>query len=472
MIPIDDQEVIPSLSQSILTDGFDMVLDLDKSRGARLHDAKRNRTVIDFFSFFASNPIGLNHPRLFEEEFEARLLKFARVKVSNADMYTTAYAEFVASFHRHVTPMFDRLFFIEGGALGVENAIKTAQDWKVQKNLASGRGEIGTQVLHFNEAFHGRSGYTLSLTNPAPAKVRYFAKFDWPRVINPKLKYPLTAESLRETLALEELASEQIHAAFATRPHQICSILIEPIQGEGGDNFFRAEFLRKLRELADAHDALLRFDEVQTGMGTTGRFWAFEHFGVQPDLIAFGKKVQVCGCAARLERLSEVEHTFKVSSRINSTFGGNLADMVRTTQIIDIILQENLLEHAARTGETLKRWLLSLAESDERVTNVRGLGLWLAFDLPTATLRDQFVKLCWQNGLIILPSGKRTIRIRTVLDLKLEDAADGFTIIHKSLGQLKSGSPESFPGAIMHEYESAAGQPSEDRARQLSASPA
>lgn len=430
------KRVFEVLKKSILVDGFDMVFDPEKSKGARIYDSKHNRTLIDFFSFFASNPIGFNHPKMSEKSFEKQLVKFAKVKVSNSDIYTTAYSDFVSSFHKYVTPMFDRLFFIEGGALGVENAIKTAQDWKVRKNIASGKGEKGTQILHFKEAFHGRSGYTLSLTNTAPEKIQYFPKFDWPRVTNPKLYFPLTRESLARTIEAEKLAVKEIEEAFRRREDEICAIIIETIQGEGGDNFFRAEFLQKLRELADQYDALLIFDEVQTGMGLTGKYWAFEHFKVLPDLIAFGKKVQVCGCAARLNKLREVDHVFKVSSRINSTFGGNLVDMVRTTKFIEIIREEHLLRNVTKIGNWMKARLHEVSEKFDFISNVRGLGLWIAFDLPTTELRDELIELCWKNRLIILPCGKQSIRLRPVLNLTSSEANEGLDLLEQSVQEL------------------------------------
>lgn len=432
------EDVFPALGRSILADGYDMVLDVEKSKGSRLYDAKSQRYMVDFFSFFASNPIGFNHPRMHEKDFEEKILKFARVKVSNSDIYTTAYAEFVESFHKNCAPMFDKLFFIDGGALGVENALKTAQDWKVRKNIKAGKGEKGTQIIHFKEAFHGRTGYTMSLTNTAPEKTLYFPKFDWPRIINPKLTFPLTPQSLQTTIELEKQAEDQIKMAFKDRKDDICAIILETIQGEGGDNMFRAEFLQKLRELADENDVMLIFDEVQCGMGITGKFWAFENFNVMPDLISFGKKVQVCGTAARLKRLEEVDHVYKVPSRINSTFGGNLVDMVRTTQYIDIIVKENLLENTKRMGAFIKKELELLSAADERVTNVRGLGLWLAFDLPTPEIRSELMDECWKNGLIVLACGQKSIRLRPVLNISQDEAVEGLSILRKSIKDLKT----------------------------------
>src|SRR5690606_4538080 len=120
-----------------------------------------------------------------------------------------------------------------------------------------------------------------------------------------------------------------------------------------------------------------------------------------PDLMAFGKKVQVCGTAARLERLQEVDHVFKVSSRINSTFGGHIVDMVRTTQVLEIIEEENLLSHCQTLGEWMKAELIRISNTYPVVSNVRGLGLWMAFDLPSTEARNEAIRLCWENGLIV-----------------------------------------------------------------------
>jgi L-lysine 6-transaminase len=161
-------EVRDVLSRHILVDGYHLVQDLEKSHGVFLHDAVRGRDVLDFFGHFSTSPIGFNHPRVTTPEFAQRILPAALNKPANSDIYTTFMAEFVETFSRTMPASFkNRLFFIEGGAAAVENALKVAFDWKVRKNLAAGRGELGSQILHFRQAFHGRSGYTLSLTNTA-----------------------------------------------------------------------------------------------------------------------------------------------------------------------------------------------------------------------------------------------------------------------------------------------------------------
>src|SRR5438093_233670 len=186
------REVIAELEQHILLDGLKLVFDPEKSRGSRFVDAATGRELIDLYSFYASQPVGFNHPYFERPEVQADLLAAAKVKVANADVCTVQYATFVQTFARVMGfPPLERYFFIEGGGLAVENALKAAMDWKVRKNLAAGRGECGTEIIHFERAFHGRTGYTMSLTNTEPRKTDYFAKFPWPRIVSPILDFAL-----------------------------------------------------------------------------------------------------------------------------------------------------------------------------------------------------------------------------------------------------------------------------------------
>src|SRR5262249_14531915 len=156
-------------------------------------------------------------------------------------------------------------------------------------------------------------------------------------------------------------------------PHDIAAIIIEPIQSEGGDNHFREEFFVELRRLADERDALLIYDEVQTGVGPTGKWWHFQHTKVVPDIICFAKKMQVGGIMVG-DRIDDVaENVFVKPGRINSTWGGGLVDMVRCTRLLEIIVEENLVENARLRGAEL---LLGLEEIQARhskiIDNVRG----------------------------------------------------------------------------------------------------
>ncbi|HPF32150.1 MAG TPA: aminotransferase class III-fold pyridoxal phosphate-dependent enzyme, partial [Candidatus Sabulitectum sp.] len=226
--------------------------------------------------------MGFNHPAMTTEEWKKHIAEVAINKPSNSDFYTEEMAVFVDTFANTVIPdSHPYLFFVSGGALAVENALKTAFDWKVRKNIEAGRGEnLGTKVIHYRMAFHGRSGYTLSLTNTAdPRKYMYFPLFDWPRVDPPAITFPLE-ENLDKVIEAEKKSLAQIDEAIKTHGHDIACLIIEPIQGEGGDNHFRPEYLKALRERADRHEFLLVFDEVQTGMGMSGEWWAWQSLGV------------------------------------------------------------------------------------------------------------------------------------------------------------------------------------------------
>ena len=433
-------DVRSTIGRHMLADGFEQVLDTTASRGSWLVDARDGTRYLDLFTFFASNPLGMNHPALVEDEvFVAELSRVAINKPSNSDIYTTHMAEFLDTFARVLgDPALPHLFLVEGGALAVENALKTAFDWKSRHNQAAGRSpELGTRVLHLRNAFHGRTGYTMSLTNTDPSKVARFPKFDWPRIDTPAVRFPI-AEHLGAVEAAEADALEQARAAFAAHPHDIAAFIAEPIQGEGGDTHLRAEFLRAMQELCHEHDALFVLDEVQTGAGMTGTPWAYQQLDVAPDIVAFGKKLQVCGIMAG-GRVDEVaDNVFAVSSRINSTWGGNLTDMVRSRRILEVIESEGLVEHAHKTGAHLLGRLQALAESRASVvSNARGRGLMCAVDLPDGPTRDAVVeRLLSTEQVIMLGCGERTLRFRPALTSSVDELDLGVDALDRVIAAL------------------------------------
>jgi L-lysine 6-transaminase len=419
--------VIERLKNHVLVDGFHVVVDPKRSHGSWIVEEGTGKEYLDCYSQFASQPIGWNHPLL--EEYKEYLGEVALHKIANSDMYSETYADFVEAFSE-ATPDFKHYFFIDGGALAVENALKAAFDWKAQRDNC---GDKYMDVIHFKEAFHGRTGYTMSLTNAGEAwneqsniKTKWYPRYNWTRVTNPKLCFP--AEEGRAA-NLEQIAADEIDAA-ANRNRHIAAIIVEPIQGEGGDNQFRPEFFQMLREKADQHGAMLIFDEVQTGVGLTGKMWAYEHYGVVPDMMCFGKKTQVCGFCAT-DRIDEVENNvFKVSSRINSTWGGNLVDMARSRVYLQAIKNLHLVERAAQTGDYFLEKLQKL-ESDE-VSNVRGKGLMLAFDLPTTERRGEIVSKLSEN-MMVLTCGSTGVRFRPHLTFTISDVDKAIEFIKEAL---------------------------------------
>ena len=429
---INANKVKEVLSKHVLTDGFDPIFDEEQSEGSWFVDKRNGRKYLDLFSFFASSPVGFNHSRI--RGSSEKLGKIAKHKPTNSDIYTDTYAEFVQTFSEIGIPEeLPYAFFIEGGTLGVENALKAAFDWKVRKNLSKGKAELGSKIIHFRNAFHGRSGYTLSLTNTEEQKIKYFPKFDWPRIDSPAIRFPLE-ENLDSLIEEEKKSVDQIKKAISDYPDDIAAIIIESIQSEGGDNHFRGEFLAELRTIADESELMLIFDEVQTGVGLTGKFWAYEHLGVKPDMIAFGKKMQVCGFLSST-RIDDIEeNVFKSSGRLNSTFGGNLVDMARTTIYLEIIRDEGLLEKAEVTGRHLLYRIEALQdEFSGFVSNARGRGLLCAFDLPSSDDRNKLIEKIMDNGALILGCGKKSIRFRPSLNISTDNIDRGIEIIEQSI---------------------------------------
>ena len=439
MSQISFQETRNSIARYMLADGMSPIVDLEKSHGSWLVDGNTGKEYLDLFSMFASMSIGYNHPYVLANK--DRLLSAAINKPTNSDIYSPLMAEFVATMGRVVQPDYlPYSFYVSGGTLAVENALKAAFDWKVRLNIAKGKGEKGSKVLHFKQCFHGRSGYTMSLTDsPDPRKVQYFPKFDWPRVSNPSMIFPMNEANTAKVAALEEQSLNEIKQAILNNPDDIACIILEPIQGEGGDNHFRNDYLVKLKEIALDNDILLIYDEVQTGVGITGKMWAHQNFSddARPDIISFGKKTQCCGIFAGT-RLDEVENNvFNESSRINSTWGGNLVDMVRFTLYLEVIEQERLVQNAAINGEYLQMELQKLETDFEGlVSNVRGSGLFCAYDLPGGSQRDQLINLLQEEGALVLGCGFTSIRFRPHLNITKEEIDLGLSMTRKALARL------------------------------------
>jgi L-lysine 6-transaminase len=426
-------QVHATIAAHLLADGFEFVLDLEASLGSTLVDARDGTRYLDLFTFFASSALGMNHPAVTSEEARAEFATVAANKPSNSDVYTVPMARFVETFARVLgDPALPHLFFVDGGALAVENALKVAFDWKSRRNEQQGVAPgLGTKVLHLEKAFHGRSGYTMSLTNTEPAKVARFPKFDWPRIPSPSINGNI------DVVAAERRALAAARQAFEDNPHDIACFIAEPIQGEGGDNHFRPEFLRAMQSLCREFDALFVLDEVQTGVGLTGSAWAYQQLGLAPDVVAFGKKAQVCGIMAG-RRVDEVaDNVFAVPSRINSTWGGNLTDMVRARRILEVIEREALVDRAGFVGAHLLHELRGLAAKHPELTDVRGRGLMCAATLPTAELRDEVIsRLRRDEHVLMLGCGSTSLRVRPALTVSVDELDQGIAALDRVLTAL------------------------------------
>lgn len=408
------------IKKHTIGDGESIIIDPHQSCGVHIIDARDGKKYLDCSSQFASMTIGWNHPKM--EPIITKLGKTALHKYANSDFYSQELAEFIETF-ASIAPDFKYFFFIEGGTLGVENALKAAFDWKAKKLKLQECEVNNLDVIHLKQSFHGRSGYALSLTNTIPNKIALFPKFNWTRILNPK-----TNHLFGEGKVVHDEEFSLCQAEEALKSNLVAAIILETIQGEGGDNHFTPRYFAALRKLADKYESMLILDEVQTGVGLTGKMWAYEHFGIVPDMISFGKKTQVCGFASTGRIDSVPDNVFHVPSRINSTWGGNIVDMVRFTAIAKIIQEDNLVQNAAIVGEYLLNQLRQLPV----ISCPRGQGLMIAFDLDTPELRNIILEKI-QKKMTALPCGERSIRLRPHLIFSKENADEAMTYIHEAI---------------------------------------
>ena len=402
--------------QKYLFDSFPIVWNIQKSQNSFLYDIHTNEEYLDFHGGFGSNPIGWNHPKLTKHFSSGLWNKHFLNKPANCDFYTQEYIEFIDKFQTTIIPKnYPHLFFIDGGALAVENALKIAMDWKYQKN---GDNNEDLSIAHFTKAFHGRSGYTMSLTNTEPHKTKNFTKFNWPRFL-PSIK---TGTLPQNQEVYDEFAIGEVEKYFKEHHKSIAGLIIEPIQCEGGDRHFTKYFLQNLQRLCNEHDVLFILDEVQTGFYTTGKTWCFQHYDLEPDLVCFGKKSQQCGVFGG-KRLDEIQnHCFNTSGRLGSTWGGNHIDMIRSSKIIDIIKEDNLELNATERGN---QWSdeMKMIQSN-KINNIRNLGLIMSFDCESTEKRNQLLDILKKNKLLALGAGENTIRMRPNLAVSKTDISN------------------------------------------------
>lgn len=405
-----------------------LLINPKKSVGMKLFDEYTGKYFTDYCGQFGSLPVTPDHRMLKDPAFLKKMKKAAVHNPTNSDFLTKGMLKFCDRFHEHFMDYqgFKHLFFISGGTLAVENGLKVAFDWKIRTEQSKGREiyENELEVIHFTGAFHGRSGYCLSLTNTTPDKTAGFPKFDWPRFRFPVLKYPGHSFERSE---IESLVMSELNSYLERRHNKVAAIIVEPIQGEGGDCHMSSSFWQYLRRMADHYDALLIADEVQTGGYTTGRPWAYEHFApsrsngrelVTPDLVCFGKKFQNSGIIAGSRVDSISNNVFKVPSRINSTFGGNYIDFIRAEKYLEIIETDRLYHNVQEVSKELLRQLTFLTPA---ITNVRGSGFMIAFDVKDTETRDDLIAFLFEKKLIVLPCGSNSLRIRPPLNVSIND---------------------------------------------------
>ena len=383
---------------------------MDHGEGCWATDVDGN-TFLDYTAGIAVNTTGFAHPRVVAA-IEAQAHRF--LHMSGTDFYYQSEIELAERLEARILPGIPaKVFFTNSGAEAIEGAMKLAR-------FATGR----PSYIAFIGGFHGRTYGALSLTASKASQRRRFAPL-LSSVFHAPFPSAARGVSTDESIArIEEL--------FATvaPPESVAAVFVEPIQGEGGYLVPPDDFMPRLRELTLKHGILLVADEVQSGMGRTGKLLAVEHTGVEPDIVCLAKGIAsglpLGAFIARAEQMSWPPGSH------GSTFGGNPIACAAGLVTLDL-LEEGLMENAAKVGDQMQDGLREIAATHKQVTDVRGRGLMQAIELKTADQAAQLVQTAFEQGLLLLTAGTRAVRICPPLVIDREEAATGLEIIASAL---------------------------------------
>tara|TARA_Y100001934_G_C12281283_1_gene740050 strand:- start:108 stop:1346 length:1239 start_codon:yes stop_codon:yes gene_type:complete len=402
---------------------MEILCDLSKSKGSYIYDVRRETEFLDLGGSFGPRPLGINHPKMMDPEFLTSLGRIAMHK----DVFSIEASSFVDKFS--TIPLgshFEKVHFVDGESSALQAALNLALDWKSRRNLAASQGAQRAQIIHFDDGSDGRER---GASQRAQGQIsRDFAL----KVPSPLVRFPLREENVTDIEKREERSLQEIEALFVAHPNNIAGIILEPIQSEGGDNYFHTEFLKELRGLCDRHDSLLIFDEVHTGLTGTGQWWDWQYHGVKPDLMVFGARAQVCGIALA-QRVHESKGPIVSPGASLARFEGRLVDMMWCQRMIEIIEEDDLLSSAATMGDYLHKLVNDIPDIIPEISNIRGRGLWVTFDFPSAVERDKVVAACFEEMLIVRPCGDSSIRIRPTLDVKADAIGRGIAQLEAAL---------------------------------------
>ena len=356
---------------------------------------------LDFTSNIGSCPLGYSHPEILEVIKDYSSKENGVHKIAGQDFYCEEHFD-IARKLLSISKKNSKVFFINSGAEAVENAIKIAY---------KKRGPLpGISCI---SDFHGRTLGALSFTLSKEVQ-----KTNFPELPVKRIKF-CTEDSDPQINQLESLLKE----------YKVAFILTEIIQGEGGLNVASKLFIQHIRKLADEYKVPLIFDEVQSGMGRTGKWWVYEHYGVEPDIMTVAKALQV-GATVYDKKYEPTE-----SGVLSSTWGGgSRIDMAVGTRIIEIIQRNDLLSNSQKIGEKLLKNFVDIVGINGLI-DARGIGLMIGLEFDTKTTRDVIVNRLFKKGLLVLPAGMKSIRIMPPLIINEEEAAKGVLLINDTLNE-------------------------------------
>ncbi|MDG1900722.1 MAG: aminotransferase class III-fold pyridoxal phosphate-dependent enzyme [Bacteroidales bacterium] len=396
---------------------FGIKIDFEKSKGSILYDKVTKREFIDFFGMYSTVALGYNHPIYSSDEFQKKIVNVAKCKITNCEILSEEAEDFNKHFTDYVSlgGKYTHFHYSCTGALAIEAAVKTAIDYK---------GYSNPMIISFNESFHGINGYGGFLTTrlgPVGSRLNGFPGPFWPQLENPVITYKngITEYNIDRV----ESTLTEIERIIKLDNSQVAGILVEPIQCTFGDKYFAAEFFQGLRKLADTYDIPLIFDEIQIGFGGTGKIWYFEHLDIEPDILVFGKKVQLAGIMVK-EKFSKI---FKNPIRLEVTWDADIVDMVRSDFVIKAYQDYNILDNVNKMSSILVNEL----KTTTNLQNIRSSGLIIAFDFETEKMRNSFDKKLYKKGLICNKSMDKTIRFRPNLYINSDDINRALGIVYE-----------------------------------------
>ncbi len=404
----------------------DYPLVVERARGAVVEDLDGNR-YLDFAAGIAVAATGHSHPEVVAA-IKAQADRFLHMCAT--DFFYENVVELAEGLARRAPgPGPWRVFFANSGAEVVEAAIKLAR-------LRTGR----QKVIAFYGAFHGRTYGAMSLTASKPVQRRGYGPL-LPEVLHSHYAYcyrcPVNRSPESCSVQCLDLLTETMFGTTVD-PAEVAAVMVEPVQGEGGYVVPHPGFLQKLRAITRRYGILLIADEIQCGMGRTGRFFASEHFGLEPDIVTLAKGIASgMPLGALLARDQVMQWN---NGGHGSTFGGNPVSVAAALATLRL-LEAGLVENAARVGEHLKALLRTRLEAHTTVGDVRGLGLMIGVEMvrdretrePAPELRERILQEAFRRGLLLLGCGKSTIRLAPPLLIDDEEATLAVSILDEAI---------------------------------------
>ena len=365
-----------------------LTIDFKNSHGSYFVDKHSKEEYLDFFNMYSSLALGYNHP-IFDYSFKEKINEISYLRMANNVFKSDELLDFVEEFKNYTFS--SNFHFTCTGALAVESALKAAMQYKKF---------INPLVISIKNSFHGVNswGFTTSRIGITEKRMEYFPQNNWINLTLDEVIYHLNNENIDNLVA----------------------ILIEPIQSTNGDIYLDKNKLLEIRELCTKKDICYILDEIQTGFGTTGKMWYYEHINITPDILIFGKKAQVCGIVTNNKYSEIFSNPYQ---KLDVTFDGELIDIVRASYILKAFKKYNILENVQNYSQLIKNSL------ENKVINYRSVGAMIAFDFRTKEERDSFVKKCFDNKLLINKASDKAVRLRPNLALKEEEITRFIKII-------------------------------------------